>query len=297
MTIPYNEMVAFAVNSTGGSCGRLVFVLTPDDRWQRRSRSFGPIAREYDRVRPSYPSAMIDDIVALLPGHDVAEIGAGTGKATVLLAARGLRMTSVEPDPEMAEVLADRIADVGKPGQPDVQIVVSSFEEWQPQQKFDGLVAAQSWHWTQPEGRYERAARALRTGGLLALFWNVTDWARTPISGAIDEIYRRHGMTSDSARRRGTAEPNDWPRDEMAQLATFGDVDVRSYPWQRSYTGAEWVAYIGSTSDHLILPAARRTALLADVRRLIDANGGELPTFHRCDLYLARRSDVPEVPA
>jgi SAM-dependent methyltransferase len=274
-------------------CGKLGVVATRDDRWQRRARSFGPIAREYDRVRPSYPPAVIDDVVALLPGQDVAEIGAGTGKATVLLAARKLRMTSVEPDPEMAEVLADRAADLAAAGLPAVRIVVSSFEDWRPDQQFDGLTAAQSWHWTDPEHRYDRAARAIRPGGLLALFWNVTEWARTPISAELDDVYRRHGMTSDNPRRSATEQPHPWPRDELEQQQTFGDVEVRSYPWQRSYTSAEWAAYIGSTSDHLILPAERRTALLADVRRVIDAHGGELATFHRCDLYLARRTVAP----
>jgi SAM-dependent methyltransferase len=263
---------------------------TADDRWQRRARSFGPIAREYDRVRPSYPARVIDDIVALLPGPRVVEIGAGTGKATRLLAERGLSLTSVEPDPEMAAVLADRLAPPPGDAASDVRIVVSSFEDWVPDQPFDGLVAAQSWHWTRAETRYLKAAEALRAGGLLALMWNVTIWERTPISPEIEEVYRRHGMTSDSARQRGAAEPDSWPTNELETLTTFTDVEVRSYPWERTYTTSEWVDYIASTSDHLVLPADRRTALLADVRRVIDASGGRLPVHHRCDLYLARRS-------
>jgi SAM-dependent methyltransferase len=258
-----------------------------DDPWRVRARSFGRIAREYDRVRPSYPSEMIDDIVELLPGRGVAEIGAGTGKATVLFAARDLDVTAVEPDPQMADVLAENLR-----GRRNVRIVVSSFEDWPPGRTFDGLLAAQSWHWTLPEQRYAHAAEAIGRGGVLALFWNITDWRKTPISEDIDEIYRRHGMSTDNSRRRGGAEPEHWLPDEINATPLFDDLEIRSYPTQRSYTSQQWVDYVSSTSDHLIAPADRRAALLADVRRTIDAAGGTLVTFDRCDLYLARRTDA-----
>jgi SAM-dependent methyltransferase len=262
-------------------------VAKTEDNWQKRSRSFGAIAAEYDRVRPSYPAEMIDAIVGLLPGRYIAEIGAGTGKATVPLAGRDLDITAVEPDPGMAAVLGAHVGD-----RANVHVVVSSFEDWQPDREFDGLLAAQSWHWTAPDQRYPHAARVVRTGGLLALFWNVTDWSQTPISDEIDDVYRRHGVVLDTSRRRALATPDSWPRSELAALTTFADVEVRSYPWQRTYTTQEWTDYIGSTSDHLVMDADRRHALLADVRRLIDAAGGTLTTYDRCDLYLARRTAV-----
>jgi SAM-dependent methyltransferase len=274
-------------------CGTLEYMGSAEERWVQRSRSFGAIAREYDRVRPSYPAAMIDDIAGLVPGKEIAEIGAGTGKATLLFASRGLQVTSIEPDAAMAAVLAERVASQQDAAAPAVRIVVSSFEDWLPDRLFAGVVAAQAWHWTRAESRYLLAARAMRPGGLLALFWNVTDWPRTTIRDDIDEIYRRHGMTSDNNRRTGHSQPDDWPRLEMSTSPAFTGTEVRSYPWERTYSTSQWLDYIGSTSDHLVLPAARRTALLADVRQVIDAHGGELHTFHRCDLYLAWRTDIP----
>ena len=46
---------------------------------------FGEVAEQYDRSRPSYPDAMVDDLVELAglgPGCRALEVGAGTGKAT-----------------------------------------------------------------------------------------------------------------------------------------------------------------------------------------------------------------------
>jgi hypothetical protein len=34
-----------------------------------RASAFGPIALLYDRFRPPYPQALIDDLVSLLPSH------------------------------------------------------------------------------------------------------------------------------------------------------------------------------------------------------------------------------------
>ena len=66
--------------------------------------SFGSVADVYERARPGYP----DDSVRWLAGHeprDVVDLGAGTGKLTRALVARGHRVTAVEPLPEMLAVL------------------------------------------------------------------------------------------------------------------------------------------------------------------------------------------------
>ena len=64
---------------------------------------FGEVAGLYDRARPSYPASLIDDLVSWAqPGGRALEIGAGTGKATRLLAARGVSVLGIEPSAEMA---------------------------------------------------------------------------------------------------------------------------------------------------------------------------------------------------
>jgi SAM-dependent methyltransferase len=255
--------------------------------WATRARSFGAVAREYDRVRPTYPETLVDDVVAELPGRDVVEIGAGTGKATALFATRGLHITCIEPDDGMAAVLAENCAAF-----PDVEIVVSSFEDWRPARRYDGLCAAQSWHWTAPKHRYPIAARALRESGVLALFWNGTDWDSTPLAEVIDNVYRRHGLLRDD-RPKPSRDPNQWPLDELQALDTFSRVEVRTYRSTVTYSAQEWCDYAASTSEHLILEPGRNAALLADLRRTLEREGGEVEIARHCDLYLARRTDVP----
>lgn len=73
----------------------------------RRATAFGRYARDYDRWRPAYPDAAVD---WLLPSAAtrVADVGAGTGKLTGMLVARGLQVDAVEPDGDMLAVLQER---------------------------------------------------------------------------------------------------------------------------------------------------------------------------------------------
>jgi SAM-dependent methyltransferase len=251
-----------------------------------RARSFGAVARDYDRARPSYTAALVDDVVALLPGRDVVEVGAGTGKATVLFGVRGLAMTCVEPDPEMAAVLAENTR-----LWPNVTVTVSAFEDFQPDGLYDGLIAAQSWHWTSPEHRWAKAASVLREGGVIALFWNREQSHLTPLGSAVADVYRRWGL-SESNQQSPDRTPPAWPRDEMDKQPTFKDVEVRTYQSVHSYSTAAWLAYAASTSNLLILEQAHREAILADIATVIDDGGGVLEIHRRCDLYLARRTAV-----
>ena len=77
----------------------------PDRSHTNRSRaeSFGAGARAYDRARPSYPSALIDDVLADGP-RAVLDVGCGTGKLARLIAERGVPVLGVEIDERMAEV-------------------------------------------------------------------------------------------------------------------------------------------------------------------------------------------------
>ncbi len=102
---------------------------------------FGEDADLYDRARPSYPAELIDDVVALVSAQGrVLDAGCGTGKATVLLAARGLRGVAVDPDPAMAAVARAHLE-----RSPGWRVDVSSFEDWTvapADARFDLIVSA-----------------------------------------------------------------------------------------------------------------------------------------------------------
>ncbi len=57
---------------------------------QERSSLFDQHAEAYDRFRPTYPDAVIDELLGLVPvGLDVLDVGCGTGIASRQMAQRG----------------------------------------------------------------------------------------------------------------------------------------------------------------------------------------------------------------
>lgn len=247
------------------------------------------MAEQYDAARPSYPRELIDDLIALAPvraGERVLEVGAGTGKATRLLAERGLSVLALEPDSAMAAV-ARRSCD----GMP-VEVLEMELERRQPTgERFALVVSAQAWHWTDPALRYRLAREALRDGGALAAFWNIADWPSCALCDAVDEAYRGIEFPVHPGpmlpRGERSAIDEDWRR-EIEATEGFTAAEVREYEWEQPYTTPEYLALLGTHSDHIMLADVERRALFDRVGAAIDANGGTLVMPYVTRLCLAR---------
>ncbi|WP_314129018.1 class I SAM-dependent methyltransferase [Schaalia odontolytica] len=130
----------------------------------------------YDSVRPAYP----DEAVAALidaarrgrgvnaPGQSsplrAADIGAGTGKMSELLARGGLLVDAVEP----SEAMRAQASSVEGVRWHDGVAEDTGL----PNGLYDIVVFAQSWHWMDSERAGLEAARVLAPGGVLAIVWN-----------------------------------------------------------------------------------------------------------------------------
>lgn len=132
-----------------------------------RRRTFDDAADLYDRVRPTYPPQLFDDLADLAARRSesrVLEIGCGTGQATIALAERGYEIVAVELGANMGALARRHLARF-----PRVHVVVSAFEEWPlPVERFDAVVSATAFHWLDPAVRVIKSADALRPGGTLA---------------------------------------------------------------------------------------------------------------------------------
>lgn len=130
-----------------------------------RGLTFGSAAEAYERFRLGYPAALVDRIVghAKGPVRSALEIGAGTGKATRMFTAAGVRVTALEPDPAMLAQLKEHVSG-------DVDPVLSSFEDADLSAQVDLVYAAAALHWTDPGTRWSRIATILSPGGVVASF-------------------------------------------------------------------------------------------------------------------------------
>lgn len=134
------------------------------------ARSFGSEAARYHQVRPAYPAAALDLVLAQLPAgrHRILDLGAGTGKLTDSLIGRAAEVVAVEPDPQMLAVLAGRL--------PQVRALAGSAEQIPlPDSSVDAVVAGQAFHWFRRPAADRELARVLRPGGVVGLIWNLPD--------------------------------------------------------------------------------------------------------------------------
>lgn len=255
---------------------------------------FGEVPEIYDRARPGYSDVLVDDVLAYSGTQGAAcralEIGAGTGKATVAFARRGVRILALEPDPGMGAVAARHCAPF-----PEVVIEETSFEDWTlVAGAFDLVFSAQAWHWVRPDVRCALAAAALAPGGTLALFGHRVVWAEgDPVREELDECYRRHAP---ALYARGPGFPGLSPiareeeaRADMKRSELFFDVEFHDHPWDTSFGPGDFIEWLETQSDHRMLPEDARQELLDAVRAVVEGHGGRIVVPHATFLVLGRR--------
>jgi len=217
---------------------------------QTRAASFGAAADAYERARPSYPEAAIDWI---LPrgARRVLDLGAGTGKLTRHIHARGLDVVAVEPSEGMRAQLSR--------GLPDVPVLAGSAEAIPLEDaSVDLVVVGQAWHWFDPARAVPEVARVLRPGGALGLIWNIRD-RRDPWMDAFSGLEPEHDNSEDDSENPRVGPP-------------FGPVERFDLPWRQSTTADALIDLLASRSYVIVLPETERTALLAKVRRFLDTD-------------------------
>ncbi len=130
-------------------------------------RGFDTSGERYERGRPDYPEAAVDRLLEALGRPErVLDVGAGTGKLTRPLLARGLSVVAVEPAAAMREVLARTGAEIHDARADALPLADRSV---------DAVVAGQAFHWFATPAALAEFARVLTPDGRLGLVWNRRD--------------------------------------------------------------------------------------------------------------------------
>jgi SAM-dependent methyltransferase len=244
---------------------------------------FTGLADVYARCRPTYPAAAIDLIVArggLGPQAPLVDIGCGTGISSRLFAERGVRVVGIEPNEDMRRQAAAHPLAQGAP--------VPEYREGRaeatglPAGAADLVLAAQAFHWFEPDSALREFHRILKPGGWAALIWNERDEADT-FTAAYGDVFRSIAGTAALEASRARA------GDPLLTHALFQDAERLSFMNEQSLDEQGLLDRAFSASY-----APREPATVeAFARALRDVFGryqadGRVVVRYETSLYLAR---------
>lgn len=235
--------------------------------------SFDRVASVYDRVRPSYPPELFDELFALLPPEPtIVEVGPGTGQATKDLLARGAAVRAVEIGPHLADVLRANLPS------DRLDVTIGEFETAEMALgKCDAVFAATAYHWVAADAQTDRPAEILRPGGLLAIV-DVIQVESSDDGGffaAAQRIYDHYDQeyTGWQAPSRNEVDP---PMRAVLEMDDrFESVTVRSYDWNQTYSAGQYRDLMLSYSVTQVMSETARQGLLDEIEDLVrSAFGG-----------------------
>ena len=260
-------------------------VTGPRDPTQR----FSGLADAYARYRPTYPAAAIDFVLGrcgLRPGGVLVDVGCGTGIASRIFAARGLRVIGIEPYADMcAQASAEPVAaGATAPEYRDGRAEATGL----PTASADAVLAAQAFHWFDPAAALPEFHRVLRPAGWVVLLWNTRDNGDTFTAAygrlvwSLTDRGRTPEMHEDSPlalRRSPLFEPHDPAFFANEQVLDEDGLLGRAF--SASYAPKE---------------TERRAAYAAALRELFrdNARHGRVALRYRTEVHLARRRGAAE---
>jgi SAM-dependent methyltransferase len=180
----------------------------------RRFRSTVPY---YSRYRLGYPPELIDRIVAeldLTAGDPVLDLGTGPGLIAVPFAERGMRVTAVDPEPDMLAAAREAALAAG------VEIDLregSSFSLSSVVGSFKLVTIGRAFHWMDRAATLRTLDSMIVPDGAVVLFGEShPHTAENAWQGLLDDIGERYGV-KESSRRQKRADP-DYRSDESILL-------------------------------------------------------------------------------
>ena len=251
-----------------------------EERKRTLAGAFAGQGADYDRLRPGYPDAVLDAMLAPLAGSAptlrAIDLGAGTGKLSSALAERGLEVTAVDTSAAMLEVararggtitagsLATRLARAEETGLPAASAEL--------------VTVAQAWHWFDAEEASAEVARLLAPGGVLALVWNMLDVT-------IPWVHRLSRIMHAGDIHREDFAPTVGPELELT--------DRRAITWEDPMPTQDVIDLARTRSYVITAPEERRQKVLSNLDwyvhdHLGHARGARVGVPYRTDLFLYR---------
>lgn len=240
------------------------------DQFRRLGAAFAAGGGRYERLRPSYPEQAVSWLLDSTPTAGVVvDVGAGTGKLTVAMAARGFEVIAVDPS-------ADMLSQLNRRWPATVTQIGTGESTGLPDGTADLVTFAQSWHWIDSVAGVTEIRRILKPGGSAGWVWNFMD-VREPWVAELADIW--HTVAGDDAIRATRNRPEVGP--------PFDALESITIDWSLSMSMGDLAELATTRSYYLNASEAEqlqvRSGAAAYLRsRFGDADTVELPYRTHC---------------
>lgn len=256
---------------------------------QSPTTRFSSRVSSYTRARPSYPDSALDALLAAhralhpdIPHPVIADLGAGTGIASLQLANLSCPIHAVEPNPDMRAAM---------PAHPLITPISATAESTSlPSSTIDIALAAQAFHWFNPDNAIREFHRILKPRALAALLWNSRN-PSDPATVAYYDAVKRHATEPPSSPwASATSDPIKAAR-PLADSPLFTNFRYHRFSNSQSLPRELFIERAMSAS-YSPSQGPAHTALIADLNAIFDQHArNDTFTFqYLTELHTAERA-------
>lgn len=158
----------------------------------------------YVKYRPHYPQEIIAYLAKTCGFSNdsvIADIGCGTGISTKLFLENGNQVTGVEPNEAMRAAATEYLSDYSKFDLVDGTSTDTTLSD----RSIDMVVAAQAFHWFDPEKTRTEFHRILKPGGHIVLIWNERQLDTTPFLVGYEALLMKYAYDYGNVRHENIA--------------------------------------------------------------------------------------------
>jgi len=152
---------------------------------------FSNRVENYAKYRPGYPPEMLEffkDHLGLTSKSVIADIGSGTGLSAVPFLENGNVVYGVEPNAGMRAAAEGSLKEFKNFRSIDGTSTDTTLDD----KSVDFIIAAQAFHWFDPEPTRAEFKRILRPGGHVALIWNERQLDSTPFLREYEQLLLKY---------------------------------------------------------------------------------------------------------
>ena len=243
---------------------------------------FSNRVENYVKYRPDYPKEILEvfrDEMNLTENSVIADIGSGTGISSKVFLENGNRVFGVEPNAVMRAAAENFLRDF-----PKFQSVDGTAENTNlPDNSVDFVIAAQAFHWFEPEKTRAEFKRVLRENGFVALIWNERQLNTNEFLREYEQLLKKYGTDYEKVRHDNIDKEvlTEFFQSEFSSK-TFLNVQTLDFEGLKGRVSSS--SYMPSETDSQFEP------MIKELKRLFDnrAESGKIQILYSTNIFYTR---------